>query len=81
MPQTTTMVQDTVRRPAERQVSRRMLLAGSAGLVGAAAVAARPALAQGSPPASVLPIQAPLVMSRHPFEARREIQKVSSDIW
>jgi hypothetical protein len=36
-----------------------MLLAGSAGLVGAAAVAARPALAQGSPPASVLPIQAP----------------------
>ena len=60
MPQTTTMVQDTVRRPVERPVSRRMLLAGSAGLVGAAAVAARPALAQGSPPASVLPIQAPV---------------------
>jgi predicted TIM-barrel fold metal-dependent hydrolase len=38
-----------------------MLLAGSAGLVGAAAVAARPTpLAQGSPPASVLPIQAPV---------------------
>jgi hypothetical protein len=60
MPQTTTMVQDTVRRPVERPVSRRMLLAGSAGLVGAAAVTARPALAQGSPPASVLPIQAPV---------------------
>jgi hypothetical protein len=37
-----------------------MLLAGSAGLVGAAAVAARPALAQGTPPAVVSPIQAPV---------------------
>ena len=60
MPQTTTMVRDPVRRPVERPVSRRMLLAGSAGLVGAAAVAARRALAQGSPQASVLPIQAPV---------------------
>src|SRR6516164_2791 len=60
MPQTTTMLQDPVRRPVERPVSRRMLLAGSAGLVGAAAVAARPRLAQGSPQASVLPIQAPV---------------------
>jgi predicted TIM-barrel fold metal-dependent hydrolase len=37
-----------------------MLLAGSAGLVGAAAMAARPALAQGTPPGAVLPIQAPV---------------------
>jgi L-fuconolactonase len=60
MPQTKTMTRDTVHRPAKEPISRRMLLAGSAGLVGAAAVAARPALAQGTPPAVVLPIQAPV---------------------
>ena len=60
MPQTTTMVQDPIRRPVELPVSRRMLLAGGAGLVGATAVAARSVLAQGSPQASVLPIQAPV---------------------
>jgi len=46
MPQTTTMTQDTLEQPAEAPISRRMLLAGSAGLVGAAAVAGAPALAQ-----------------------------------
>jgi predicted TIM-barrel fold metal-dependent hydrolase len=60
MPQTKTTKQDTVHRPAKEPISRRMLLAGSAGLVGAAAVAARPALAQGTPPAVVSPIQAPV---------------------
>jgi hypothetical protein len=60
MPQTKTMTQDTVHRSDKEPISRRMLLAGSAGLVGAAAAAARPALAQGTPPAAVLPIQAPV---------------------
>ena len=41
-------------------ISRRVLLAGGAGLVGAAALAARPAQAQGNPPPAVLPIQAPV---------------------
>jgi predicted TIM-barrel fold metal-dependent hydrolase len=53
-------MQDILGQAAEAPISRRMLLAGSAGLVGAAAVAARPALAQGTPPAVVSPIQAPV---------------------
>jgi predicted TIM-barrel fold metal-dependent hydrolase len=60
MQQTTTVMQDILGQPAEAPISRRMLLAGSAGLVGAAAVAARSALAQGTPPAVVSPIQAPV---------------------
>jgi predicted TIM-barrel fold metal-dependent hydrolase len=60
MPQTKTITQDTVHRPDKEPISRRMLLAGSAGFVGAAAAAARPALAQGTSPAAVLPIQAPV---------------------
>jgi L-fuconolactonase len=60
MPQTTTVTQDILGQPAEVPISRRMLLAGSAGLVGTAAVAARHALAQGTPPAVVSPIQAPV---------------------
>jgi predicted TIM-barrel fold metal-dependent hydrolase len=60
MQQTTAVTQDTVSRSVEGPISRRMLLAGSAGLVGAAAMAARPALAQGTPPAALLPIQAPV---------------------
>jgi L-fuconolactonase len=60
MPQTTTMTQDTVYRPVKELISRRMLLAGSAGLVGAAAVAARPALAQGTPPPGMPAVQAPV---------------------
>jgi predicted TIM-barrel fold metal-dependent hydrolase len=60
MPHTKTMTPDTVHRSDKEPISRRMLLAGSAGLVGAAAAAARPALAQGTPPAAVLPIQAPV---------------------
>jgi predicted TIM-barrel fold metal-dependent hydrolase len=60
MPQTKTMTPETVHRSDKEPISRRMLLAGSAGLVGAAAAAARPALAQGTPPAAVLPIQAPV---------------------
>jgi hypothetical protein len=60
MQQTTTVMQDILGQPAEAPISLRMLLAGSAGLVGAAAVAARPVLAQGTPPAVVSPIQAPV---------------------
>ena len=60
MRQTTTMTQDAVGTRIEAQISRRMLLAGSAGLAGAAAMAGRSALAQGTPPAAVLPIQAPV---------------------
>ena len=60
MQQTTTMTQDAVGTRVEAQISRRMLLAGSAGLAGVAAMAGRPALAQGTAPAAVLPIQAPV---------------------
>jgi hypothetical protein len=60
MPQTTTMTQDTVHRPVKEPLSRRMLLAGSAGLVGAAAMAARPALAQGTQSPGMPAVQAPV---------------------
>ena len=60
MPQTASTTEDTARVLAEGPISRRLLLAGGAGLVGAATMAARPALAQGAPPAAVLPIQAPV---------------------
>jgi L-fuconolactonase len=59
MQQTTTATQSNLTIPVEGLISRRLLLAGSAGLVGAAAMAAPPALAQGTPPA-VLSVQAPV---------------------
>jgi hypothetical protein len=60
MQQTTVQTVDGICPPTTGPISRRILLAGSAGLVGAAAMAARPALAQGTPPPAVLPIQAPV---------------------
>jgi predicted TIM-barrel fold metal-dependent hydrolase len=60
MQETTTVTQPILCHSLEGLISQRILLAGSAGLVGAAAIAARPAQAQGNPPPAVLPIQAPV---------------------
>jgi L-fuconolactonase len=60
MQQTTTQIDMGIRLPAIGPISRRVMLAGGAGLMGATALAARPAQAQGNPPAAVLPIQAPV---------------------
>jgi L-fuconolactonase len=60
MQETTIVKDDALRHSLEGLISRRILLAGSAGLVGAAAMPARPAQAQGTPPSPVLPIQAPV---------------------
>jgi L-fuconolactonase len=56
----TTEAQHALCSSLEGPISRRILLAGGAGLVGATALAARPAQAQGTPPPAVLPIQAPV---------------------
>jgi L-fuconolactonase len=60
MQETTTVTQPLLCHSLEGLISRRILLAGSAGLVGAAAMVAPPAQAQGTPPPAVLPIQAPV---------------------
>jgi L-fuconolactonase len=60
MPETTITTQDTAHEPAEEPISRRVLLAGGAGLVGAAAVASGTAHAQGSPPPGMPTVQAPV---------------------
>ena len=60
MSQVTIVTQDT-RRPADEPISRRMLLAaGSTGLVAAAGLAARSALAQGVPAPGMPAVQAPV---------------------
>src|SRR6516165_2879752 len=60
MQQATTPTEDGVCHAAIGPISRRMLMAGGAGLVSATALAVRPAQAQGNPPPAVLPIQAPV---------------------
>ena len=60
MSQATIVTQDT-RPPADEPISRRMLLAaGSTGLVAAAELAARSALAQGVPTPGMPAVQAPV---------------------
>jgi predicted TIM-barrel fold metal-dependent hydrolase len=60
MQQATIWREDGMHPSAIGPISRRVMLAGGAGLAGAAAMAARPALAQGTPPSAVLPVQAPV---------------------
>ena len=60
MQQATTPTEGDICPAAIGPISRRMLMAGGAGLVGATALAVRPAQAQGNPPSAVLPIQAPV---------------------
>jgi len=60
MQQATTPTEGGICPAAIGPISRRMLMAGGAGLVGATALAVRPAQAQGNPPPAVLPIQAPV---------------------
>jgi len=60
MQQATIRKENGIHPSASGPISRRVMLAGSAGLAGAAAMAARPALAQGTPPPAVLPVQAPV---------------------
>jgi len=60
MQQATTPTEGGICPAAIGPISRRMLMAGGAGLVSATALSARPAQAQGNPPSAVLPIQAPV---------------------
>jgi len=60
MQQATTPTEGGICPAAIGPISRRMLMAGGAGLVSATALAVRPAQAQGNPPPAVLPIQAPV---------------------
>ena len=60
MQQATTPTEGGICPAAIGPISRRMLMAGGAGLVSATALSARPAQAQGNPPPAVLPIQAPV---------------------
>jgi L-fuconolactonase len=59
MPQPPMATQKT-RRPTVEPISRRVLLAGSTGLVGAAGLAARSPFAQGTPPPGMPAVQAPV---------------------
>ena len=60
MQQATIRKEDGIHPSASGPISRRLMLAGSAGLAGAAAMAARPVQAQGTQPPAVLPVQAPV---------------------
>ena len=60
MQQATTPTEDGICPATIGPISRRMLMAGGAGLVSATALAVRPAQAQGNPRSAVLPIQAPV---------------------
>ena len=60
MQQAMTQTEDGICRPDIGPISRRMLLAGGAGLVGATALAARPTQAQGTPPPGTPAVQAPV---------------------
>src|SRR5262249_34710192 len=60
MQPTTTLKENITSSPAGGPISRRMLLAGSAGLVGGAAVTAHHGLAQGTPPPGMPAVQAPV---------------------
>jgi len=60
MQQATIRKENGIHPSASGPISRRVMLAGSAGLAGAAAMAERPALAQGTPAPAVLPVQAPV---------------------
>ena len=59
MPQPTIVTQDA-RHPTLEPISRRVLLAGSTGLLGAAGLAARSAFAQGTPAPGMPAVQAPV---------------------
>jgi predicted TIM-barrel fold metal-dependent hydrolase len=78
MPQSATATENSVRVPTEPPISRRVLLTASAGLVGAAAMASRSALAQAPAAPPTMPaVQAPV---RQDWLAKRTEEILEPDL-